>query len=280
MDADTVVRQDILKKTLPHFSSQKIGAVTVSVDIKPTNFLQKVTEIEYALGISLSLGALSKLDSIHVTPGPFTIFRKSMLDKLGGFDVKNMTEDLEIAYRIQKAGYKIGCCLSTKVYTEVPSDFKTLYKQRKRWYTGALHTLFKHKDVVFNSRLGVFGYFIPFTFSLTFLGLFLFIFSNSITLYDQYNNLAFFRLTNFNFFDHIKYFKIDLLNFFTIYAFLLLISFALTLLLAYIGLKILGKSIRKNPLGIIGFLYFFLLYQVFWLASIFSFLFKRKVQWR
>jgi cellulose synthase/poly-beta-1,6-N-acetylglucosamine synthase-like glycosyltransferase len=279
MDADTKAKYDVIKKTIEHFDSLDVAAVTVGIDIKPKNLLQKITQIEYAIGLSLSLALLSRLDTVHVTPGPFTIFRKSILDKIGGFDEGNMTEDMEIAYRLQKEGYKIKCCLTTQVHTEVPRDLKALYRQRKRWYTGALQTVAKHKDVIFNTELGVFGFFIPYNFSLILLGVLLFVFSLGLSIYNSIKNLAMFRLTGFNFLSHLEI-NLDPLKIFNIYSLLIFFSFVATLFMTLFGLGVLKKDIKKSFTGFIGFLYLFILYQVFWISSIYAFIFRRKVQWR
>ena len=280
MDADTIVTPNILKRALPEFNSENIGAVTVSIDLKPKTFLQKITEIEYAVGLSLSIGVLCKLDCAHVTPGPFTIFRKSMFDEIGGFDENNITEDLEIAYRIQKNGYKIRCCLTTKVYTEVPRDFKGLYKQRRRWYTGALQTLSKHKDVVLDKKRGYFGLFVPLNFSLVFLGVFVFLFSLLLSLRNLIKNLSFYSLIDYNFLQLIKQIEIDFLSYFSLFGILILSSLLLTAALGYVGLRMLNKNFKQKLVGYIGFLPFGILYQIFWLSSIFNFIFKREFEWK
>ncbi|MBT3721197.1 glycosyltransferase family 2 protein [archaeon] len=280
MDADTVVLPNVLKRTLPEFSHEKVGAVTVSIDLKPKNLLQKITEIEYAVGLSLSIGILCKLDSAHVTPGPFTVFRKSMFDEIGGFDEKNITEDSEIAYRMQKYGYKIRCCLTTKVYTEVPRNFKGLYKQRRRWYTGALQTLSKHRDIIFNKKLGIFGYFIPLNYAVVLLGVIVFILSSILSINNLIKDISFYRLIDFNFLQILKQVEIDLLSFFSLFGLLILTSFILTAVLAFVGLRIINKDIKKRLIGYIGFLPFFILYQVFWISSIFNFIFKREFEWK
>jgi cellulose synthase/poly-beta-1,6-N-acetylglucosamine synthase-like glycosyltransferase len=279
MDADTRAKYDVIKKSLEHFDSDDVAAVTVGIDVKPKNLLQRITQIEYLIGLSLSLAILSRLDTVHVTPGPFTIFRRSILNKIGGFDAGNMTEDMEIAYRLQKSGYKIKCCLSTKVYTEVPRNLKALYRQRKRWYTGALQTVVKHKDVLFNTELGVFGFFIPYNFSLILLGVTLFVFSLVVSILNSIKNLSFYRLTGFNFLSHLEL-NLDPLSIFNIYSLLILFSFIMTFIMAFLGLRILKKSVKKSFTGFIGFLYLFILYQVFWISSIYAFVFRRRVQWR
>ncbi len=280
MDADTTVTPTVLKKSLKYFYSEKIGAVTVAIDVRANNFLQKITAIEYDIGISLSIGILSKLSSVHVTPGPFTIYRANVLREIGGFDEKNITEDMEIAYRIHKYGYDIKCALDAKVTTNVPENLKQLYKQRKRWYTGALQTLNKHRDVVFNKELGIFGYFVPYNFSLILLGLLLFIVSTLISAYNQYRSISFYRFTGFNFFQHLFDFNLDILSIFNIFSILIMISFALTGIMTFIGLRTLKKSLRKNLMGYVGFLPFFILYQIFWTVSLYAFVFKRDVTWR
>lgn len=42
-------------------------------------------------------------------------------------------------------------------WTEVPEDIKILVNQRDRWARGNLETLFKHKDMFFNSKYGRLG---------------------------------------------------------------------------------------------------------------------------
>jgi len=280
MDADTMVKPDILKKVIKHFSSKKIGAVTVAIDVNTNNLLQKILAIEYTIGISLSIGILAKLGTVHVTPGPFTIFRKSMLEEIGGFDEKSITEDMEIAYRIHKHGYEIKSCLDAKVITEVPLNIKGLFRQRKRWYTGALQTLYQHRDVMFKKELGIFGYFVPYTYSLILLGLFLFILSAIITLYNQYRSISFYRFTGFNFLQHLFDFEFNLLSIFNIFSLLILFSFILTATLTLISMRTFKKSIRKNLFAYLGFLPFFIFYQVFWTVSLYSFVFNRRIRWR
>ena len=178
MDSDSVVEPVVFEKALPFFAEEKVASVTISVEVsEPRTLLQKIVEIEYVIGLSLFLKILSFFDSVNVTPGPFSLYRKSVLDELGGFDPENITEDLEIAYRMQKAGYRIENCYQAKVSTLTPATFNDLYIQRKRWYTGAVQTLIKHRDVMLHPERGVFGIFVPFTFLLTAGGLMEFAFS-------------------------------------------------------------------------------------------------------
>ncbi|MAE43332.1 hypothetical protein CMO93_06155 [Candidatus Woesearchaeota archaeon] len=278
MDADSVVPKDILKKIVPYFRNKEIGAVTVSVEVKHVNnFLQKIIQLEYKLGLSLFLRVFSLFDCIHVTPGPFSIYRKSVLEKIDNFDVNNITEDLEIAYRIHKSGYKIANCMNTCVETITPHNFRGLYRQRRRWYSGALMTLWQHKGMLLRKKSGLFGYFIPFNYALiTFgLGLFLLFFYLSISNLIKYISL--YSLTNYNFFSNLTW-ELDLLGI------SILAVFGISGIIGMIAIVTFGlNAIRNSPAKKIslyfGYFLLFILYQFFWLSSFFLVLFRRKVRW-
>ena len=99
----------------------------------------------------------SHLDSLYVAPGPFSIYRTDIIKKLGGFDEENITEDQEIAYRIQKHHYKIKQCFDGYVYTTAPAKIIPFYRQRRRWYLGSISCLHKYKKIVGKKRYGDFG---------------------------------------------------------------------------------------------------------------------------
>ena len=280
MDGDSEVPADILKKTVPFFKKEDVGAVTVTVEVKdPKTLLQKIVEIEYVIGLSLALKALSFFNAIHVTPGPFSVYRKSVLDEIGGFDINNITEDHEIALRIYKAGYKIDNCTSTKVRTISPGTFKTLYTQRKRWYTGSLLTLWQHRDIMLKRKYGFFSFIYPYTYLLVTCGLLLFSLTIYLSVKNLFKSLSFFHLTNFNFFSHISFRMIDLLTISTLTIFGAIAIFT-TVTFATVCLRVAKKDIRTRMPGFVGFVFLFFLYQIFWGSSIISALTRRKVKWR
>jgi len=278
MDADTVVPKDIIQKTIPYFKDEKIGSVTVSVEVRNVNnFLQKIIQLEYILGLSLFLKIFSLFNCIHVTPGPFSIYRKDLLKKIGGFDIKNITEDLEIAYRIHKSGNKIANCMNVKVKTITPSNFKSLYRQRRRWYSGALITLWKHKNLMFRGKTGLFGIFIPFNYSLITFGLGLFLLSIYLTFSSAIKNISLYSLTNYNFFSNLSW-DVDFLSI-SMFAFFGISGMLGMIVLVTFGLNAIRNSPQKKISVYFGYFLLFILYQFFWLSSFFLVLFRRKVRW-
>ncbi|MFH0868051.1 MAG: glycosyltransferase [Candidatus Woesearchaeota archaeon] len=157
LDADSYVSEDALHKLLPAFDEENIASVLPLLKVrKPKNLLQKMQWLEYIVNMFYK-ELMGKLDCIHVAPGPFSIYRKSVLEKIGGFDENNLTEDLEISLRLQKYNYKIIQLLNTDVYTIAPSSFKQLYKQRNRWYKGSIFNVLKYRKMIFNKSYGDFG---------------------------------------------------------------------------------------------------------------------------
>ncbi len=279
MDADSIVEPQILKKTIPYFKNPEHGAVTVSVLVKdPQNFLEKIIELEYILGLSLFLKIYSLFDTIQVTPGPFSIYRKSVLTEIGGFDPTNITEDLEIAYRIHKAHYKIAFCMTTFVKTIIPKNLPCLYRQRKRWYTGAILTAVQHRGMFFSRDYGLFGYFVPFNLSIIFLGLTLFLYSNYLLISNIITNISLFALTNYNFWTllSLKQFDPLAISMFGIFG---ACSVGCTILTLIIGMRFARQSLRKRIPGSIGFVFLFFLYQLFWFVSLCTVITKRKLRW-
>ena len=162
IDSDTYPEEMTLMKAMKHFYAQeRVGSVVVFICVnEPKSLLQRIQEIEYWVSFGFFFRVIAHINSIYVTPGPTAFYKKSVLDELGGFDEKNLSEDLEIALRMQKNGYKIAACHEAKVLTEVPSSLVKLYKQRLRWYRGGIMNMLRYSELFFNPKHGDFGFFV------------------------------------------------------------------------------------------------------------------------
>lgn len=169
VDADSYPEKDSINKLVGFFDKKDTGAVTCTVI--PRNrkkLLEKMQVIEYNV-IAFTRKLLGYIDAIYVTPGPLAIYRKSAFDEIKGFDIKNMTEDIEISWHLIQAGYKIKMCLSTSATTTAPDKFKEWYRQRRRWGVGGIQCISKYKkDFLKKGMLGIFV--IPFFILQFFLG--------------------------------------------------------------------------------------------------------------
>ena len=99
------------------------------------------------------------MGGIHVTPGPFSIYRLDVFKSVGLYHEAHKTEDMEIAYRMQEAGFKIEQCHDAVVYTKAIATPYKLYKQRLRWIYGFLNNSIDYRRLLFKSEYGVFSLF-------------------------------------------------------------------------------------------------------------------------
>lgn len=114
VDAETFLRKDALKRLVGYFNSNKVGAVISSLKVyKPKSLFERLQQIEYIFSI-LMRKSLTFLDCLYVTPS-CSFYRTDLLRQFNGFDENNnLTEDLEIALRMHKAGYKIEHCINSR----------------------------------------------------------------------------------------------------------------------------------------------------------------------
>ena len=158
LDADSYIHQNALMEMLPYFFADKsIAAVCPVMKVKkPGSILQKVQWCEYIINMFHKF-LNSKLDAIHVTPGPFSVYRTAVIKEIGLYDEKTITEDLEIALRLQKHNYRIIQMFDAIVETTAPKTWRALFKQRVRWYKGSIDNSISYRKLIFNKKYGDFG---------------------------------------------------------------------------------------------------------------------------
>ena len=178
LDADSFVEPDALREIIPCFGNERVAAVTAAMSVhRPNNILQHMQSAEYFFGITIR-HTFASINGLYVTPGPFSFYRHATLKELGGFRLGHQTEDMEMALRIQRAGYQIENAPRARVYTKAPSSVSGLLKQRTRWTTGFLRNILgEYRSLIGSRSHGVLGMLVLPTALLTIGGgIFIFIF--------------------------------------------------------------------------------------------------------
>ncbi len=285
MDADTFVNPESMKNMVRYFKNPEVMAVTPAMLIhNPKSVLQRVQHMEYLLGLFLRK-VFAALNSIYITPGAFSAYRKTFFDKYGGYDEGNITEDLEMSLRIQYQGYSVENCPDAPVYTIAPSKFKELLVQRRRWYFGLIKNLIKYKKV-FSKKYGDLGFFVlPISLIGVFFAVFVTVFLFVKTLFDIKKELIFLQSINFDFgsFFGINSYILErfLFLFFSnpIVIFVMIFIVVVGFYLHYAAKKV-GKSVGLIFNLFLFFTLFSILFGFWWIVSLFFLAMSKTVRWR
>ena len=283
IDADSIVEPQILKKMVGYFDDKNVAAVTPALRVwKTTNFLEKIQHAEYLLNVFLRK-ALAFIDAIHVTPGVFSIYRKSVLLEVGGFETDNLTEDMEIALKIHKFGYKIENSINAKSYTLCPDRWKDLLKQRIRWYRGAIQNSLKYRKMFFNPKYGNLGvFFLPINFLavMSIIVIFFVMAWNYIGM--ALNYLWKLYLINWDVSILLQGINLEYLitNIVSTQFFLALLGLAVGAYVLYISFKMNNEPISENKPGYFMYLIFFpFILMCFWALALMYEILRFKREW-
>ena len=209
-------------------------------------------------------------------PGPLSIFNKKVFTKIGPYKKAHQTEDLEMAFRMQKNNLLITQAIDAIVYTQGCRTFKDLLKQRLRWNKGGLlnykdypelFNVKKHGNLSYLLLNSILGCFVT-------MGLFIYAIYRFLNfLYLKLNQLLLVRGDFFKFsFSLPDWVKFDI----TPLYFLGLITLG-----AFLGYIILSKKFTNDPGPSKRNIFFFIVIYpfangIFWLLTLLVIIFKRK----
>ncbi len=281
LDADSFADPESLVRLMSYFEKdEKIMAVVPSVVLGSSiNFIQGAQKAEYYMGVYFKK-MLDFLGAIDVTPGPLTIFKRKVFDDLGGYRHGHNTEDMEIAYRMQKNYYKIEHCNDAFVYTNTPKTIQKLYRQRLRWIFGFINNTIDYRGVLFKKKYGNFSIFtLPVRIASVVAVFYLFMRIVYTTGTFLYSKLVILKTVGFHL--SVKSFVFDPF-FFNMQTFFLLII--VTYSLVFFSM-IFGRRMTEGKWGFsMDMLYYFPIFSLvapFWLMqAVYDTLLKRKPAWR
>ncbi len=87
--------------------------------------------------------------------GTAGVWRKSAIDDpaVGGWSGDTLTEDLDLSYRAQLAGWRIDYCLEMGCPAELPGTISALKSQQRRWATGSIQVAVKLLPRIWRAKL-------------------------------------------------------------------------------------------------------------------------------
>lgn len=160
LDGDTSFDNDMVGAMVRHFADPRVPAVAGSLRVRNagSSWVTAVQALEYLLSIHLAKVGLGEWNLVNNISGAFGAFRRSVLDKIGGWDT-HTAEDLDITLRIKnyfaRDGLRIPFEPQAIGHTDAPVTLLQLLRQRLRW-DGDLYFLYvrKHRHSLSPRLLG------------------------------------------------------------------------------------------------------------------------------
>jgi cellulose synthase/poly-beta-1,6-N-acetylglucosamine synthase-like glycosyltransferase len=100
-----------------------------------TNWLARCFTIEYASWFRAMLPGVAKMGLVVPLGGTTLFFRREAIERLGGWDAHNVTEDADLGVRLARYGYRTEL-VKTVTYEEANCRGMPWIKQRSRWLKG------------------------------------------------------------------------------------------------------------------------------------------------
>ncbi|CUW17667.1 Cellulose synthase catalytic subunit [UDP-forming] [Leuconostoc gelidum subsp. gasicomitatum] len=141
MDADMVMREDFLEKTIGYFSHSKMGFIQTP----QTFFNQDPYQFNLFAGSKIGNDQDFFMRRIETQKDAFNavmyvgsnaVFRRQALESINGFTTGVITEDMATGMFLQSQGWESGFVNENLASGLAPETFGDLVKQRDRWARG------------------------------------------------------------------------------------------------------------------------------------------------
>jgi cellulose synthase/poly-beta-1,6-N-acetylglucosamine synthase-like glycosyltransferase len=129
----------------------------------PQSRVATLQVVEYFRAFLIGRVGWSRLNALLIISGAFGLFRRSLVEAVGGYWTETVGEDVELVVRLHRylrdhdEPYRIAFVPDPVCWTEAPEDLRTLSRQRRRWQRGLAQTVWRHKRLLANPRYGVLG---------------------------------------------------------------------------------------------------------------------------
>jgi cellulose synthase/poly-beta-1,6-N-acetylglucosamine synthase-like glycosyltransferase len=180
IDADAIIEERaLLQVALPILDDPELVAATGGIvriangctvdhgrvtEVRlPRSRLATLQVVEYLRAFLIGRVGWSRMNALLIISGAFGLFRRSLVEAVGGWWTGTVGEDVELVVRLHRylrergEDYRIAFIPDPVCWTEAPEDLRTLGRQRRRWQRGLAQTVWRHKRILGNPRYGVLG---------------------------------------------------------------------------------------------------------------------------
>lgn len=153
-DADFLPNPEFLLQTIPRFSDANVAAVQTRWTHlnEDADWLTRLQA--FGLNAHFTIEQQGRAAGGHFLNfnGTAGIWRKEAIERAGGWSDETLTEDLDLSYRAQLAGWRIEYAEEIESPAELPITMSALKSQQFRWTKGAAQCAVKHLSAVLRSQ--------------------------------------------------------------------------------------------------------------------------------
>lgn len=155
LDADFVPQPGALKNCIHYFTDSGVGMVQMRWGHlnRDHSLLTKVQAMFLDGHLLLEQTARSRAGRFFNFNGTAGLWRKSCIDEAGGWHYDTLTEDLDLSYRAQMAGWRFVYLPDVVVPAELPMDMNGFKSQQHRWTKGSIQTCKKLLPSIWKAKL-------------------------------------------------------------------------------------------------------------------------------
>jgi cellulose synthase/poly-beta-1,6-N-acetylglucosamine synthase-like glycosyltransferase len=155
LDADFVPPPNLLRKTVDFFTDPKVGMIQTRWGHlnRGYSLLTRVQAMFLDGHLVLEQTARSRSGRFFNFNGTAGLWRKSCIKEAGGWQHDTLTEDLDLSYRAQLAGWKFIFLPDVVTPAELPVDMNGFKSQQHRWTKGSIQTCKKLLPEIGRSKL-------------------------------------------------------------------------------------------------------------------------------
>lgn len=156
-DADNTPAPDALRILVENLmADDKLGAVIGKFRTRNRNasLLTRFVNIETLAYQCMNQAGRFHFFKLCTIPGTNYVIRRNIINQMGGWDTKALSEDTEISFRLYRMGYYIKFMPLAVTWEQEPQKLKQWFKQRTRWAKGNLYVLIKNFKYAFDKEAG------------------------------------------------------------------------------------------------------------------------------
>ncbi len=154
IDGDALLDRHSAHWMVRHFvENPDVAAVTGNPRIRNrSTLLGRVQVGEFSSIVGMIKRAQRTFGALFTVSGVITAFRKSAVHQVGYWSPNMLTEDIDITWMLQRAGWDVRFEPRALVWILMPETLRGLWKQRLRWATGGAQVLRKNVDVILSPK--------------------------------------------------------------------------------------------------------------------------------